>query len=317
MVDLAEGKDDCKFEVLPEDIDFHLARKFWMAQRSRRAWKTLLMVYGVLIPVMVGLQCSVQNPIYFANLRCAVLWFDPQGFITRARYRQQSGDITSAIADCKTALNIDPANKAAHQELAYCLLDQGQYEEAWQQNEQSNQSAWEYLDVKATIQLRRGENVAAALNQHKAGELSKQSGFYLNERNIWASAGMYSNALDAAKSALAAANSDSLRSDAYTAEARSLVKLERYDEALEACKQAIALKPLRALTHAVRSEALLGKGDDAGAVEAATTALTLNHVCVRALKVRAQALDNVGRPDDAVADWKALALFGWNPWLDD
>jgi len=317
MVAIAEGRTDTTFDVLPEDLDYHLSRKYFLARSTRRAVTTVIVLYGAIFAVMGICAVCQDQPLLLANLRCAMCWFDPHSFIDRAKIERTDGDLTNAVADCNKAIRLSRTNKEAHYALALCLFDQGRFADAYRQNQLSDRSKYEYWELKACIEIRQGHELDAAQDFDTSANLGKKSYLYLNERDSWALLGEYEKGLQAATSALSVAENSDQRADAYLAQARCLVKLSRWDEALTACANSLVLSPQKGFTYAVQAEALMGKGDYSAAAESASKSLTLKSFFERAYTVRAAAFDKLGRSADAASDRYIRGQIGEQRSLDN
>jgi tetratricopeptide (TPR) repeat protein len=310
MVSLAEGKADASLSLGSDDSDFHTAVS---SQANARRFKIIALCFvGVALIISLGAVLPNVSQKQVADWRCAIFSNDAQSFVQRADAELRLGDFAAAMADCDRALLLKPQDKTAMHIKGGIFDWQGDLESAERFNELSDKTQADYWRSKANIEYMRGQYKNAALDAHQAGIIGMYYFDFISEEYDWALTGDKNKALTAALLSETYAKSSFERAGSYRSVARSFVRLNRWDEALTACEQALALfSDYR--TYGIKAESLLAKGDYDGAIKAASSAIFKDNSYSKAYEIRAAAFDKLGRSADAANDRRIVRLLGHKP----
>jgi len=188
----------------------------------------------------------------------------------------------------------------------------GDLESAERFNEGSDKTQADYWQYKSTIEYMRGQYKDAALDAHQAGIIGTSYSEFISEAYEWALTGDKNKALTAALLSESYAKSSFEKANSYRSAARSFVRLNRWDEAVIACDQALALFS-DCRTYGLKAESLLAKGDYDGAIKAASSAILDDNSYSKAYEIRAAAFDKLGRSADGASDHRMVRLLGHKP----
>jgi tetratricopeptide (TPR) repeat protein len=185
-------------------------------------------------------------------------------------------------------------------------------ESAERYNELSDKTQADYWLYKSNIEHMRGQYKASALDAHQAGMIGMNYFDFISEEYNWALNGDKNKALTAALLSESYAKSSFEKANSYRSAARSFVRLNRWDEAVIACDQALALFS-DCRTYGLKAESLLAKGDYDGAIKAASSAILDDNSYSKAYEIRAAAFDKLGRSADGASDHRMVRLLGHKP----
>jgi tetratricopeptide (TPR) repeat protein len=306
MVSLAEGNADARLSLASDSGDLHTTVSLGNARRFKII--TLCFVGVALIMALGALLPNISQK-QLADWRCAVFSNDAQSLVQRANVEAGLGDFAGAMADCDRALVLQPQDKAAMRIKAGVFDWQGDLESAERYNELSDKTQADYWLYKSNIEHMRGQYKDAALDAHQSGLIGMCYFNFISEEYNWALAGDKNKALTAALLSESYAKSSFEKANSYRSVARSFVRLNRWDEALTACDQALALFS-DCRTYGLQAESLLAKGDYDGAIKAATSAIYKDNSYSKAYEIRAAAFDKLGRSTDGANDHRTVQWLG-------
>jgi tetratricopeptide (TPR) repeat protein len=309
MVSLAEGNTDASLSLASDSGDLHRA----VSQANAWRFKVIALCF-VGVALFITLDAFLPNisQKQVADWRCAIFSNDAQSFVQRANIELGLGDFAPAMADCDRALVLKPQDKEAMHTKGAIFYWLGDLESAERFNEGSDKTQADYWQYKSTIEYMRGQYKDAALDAHQAGIIGTSYSEFISEAYEWALTGDKNKALTAALLSESYAKSSFEKANSYRSVARSFVRMNRWDEALTACDQALALySDYR--TYGLKAESLLAKGDYDGAIKAASSAILDDNSYSKAYEIRAAAFDKLGRSADGASDHRMVRLLGHKP----
>ncbi len=305
MLALAEGDLNSNFETTPLDIEFQQSRAILRRLNGNRK----LIRFTFAFVVIMGIWCAalelIDNPQILLNIRAQIFAHDPQTFVDRANYFLNQNKLNDAISECDKALTLDPVNSNALQKKSLVLLNMGQYQLASKFNLLStDRKNGSYFYNLAGIQASLGDHKDAAVTYEKWNALSPDSNNLYAAAYEWARAGDSEKALQLAQLETEIGKTDYEKAQGLSQQARYLLRLSRYQEAIEASTKSINLgnKPLVSRAFTYRAEAQYHLSSYKAALDDASTAIIMNWEDVRAYEIRAKCFDMLGQPSDASAD---------------
>ncbi len=304
MLALAEGNLNSDFKTTPVDLELQLSSKSLRRLRSNKELKGIIIGVFVLTGSWFAAFCMTNYPQFLLDARAQIFALDPQTFVDRAKYFHNHNQLGKAIEECDKALALDQTNSDALQRKSSVLYALGKYQQALQINDLSNREKAPYYYNLSMIQAALGNHEAAALACEKANALVPDSGEIYSIAYEWASAGDPEKALRFAQLETTTSKTDYDKAIGLSQEARYLLKLSRYPEAIEAATKStkVGTNPLISRAFTFRAEALYQMSSYVAAAYDANTAINMNRDDYRAYEIRAKCFDMLGRPSDAAAD---------------
>jgi len=315
MLAVAEGNESSTFEITPIDIELHQSRKLWR-QRTvvRHSFIAVSIVAGILSIVAASAAISDRlksEPKLMLDAKVQPFNRDPQNFIDRATYYRDHLQFSAALADCERALSIAPKNEAALELKSYILMQTGDHAGAFRAIDLMDHAGSDYRYTKSALEFLCGQyRSAAPTMENISAPNSYQESFVAYS---YARSGDFSKALQAAQAATMSATTDTDRAYGYTDQARYLLRLSRYNEAIGAASHGIDYgnRPqspserkysVLSLAYTYRAEALYQNGAYQSARDDASKALAVDRYNYRAYTIRAKIFDQMGLTSDAAID---------------
>lgn len=306
MLAVAEGNVSSSFQITPVDLELHETKKRLRRQSDERFWFRLALASILLFVAYVAVDYAQNNPKLLLDVRAQICALDPMTFVDRSNYFYQESKLTEALSECDKALALDSKNSDALQQKSYILYCLGDYHQAMLINELSDHKTWRYYSNQTTIE--------DALGNHKTAIASSEMEYAIRPRSIllysvaWqaARAGDYEKALRFAQLETLKSTTDHDKAEGLSQEARYLVRLGRYDEAIKASTASINVtnKPLFSRAYTYRAEAKYNLSQYKEALLDACTAINMDYTDYRAYTVRAKCFQMLGRADDAEAEFE-------------
>jgi tetratricopeptide (TPR) repeat protein len=304
MLAVAEGSSDSSFKTTPLDIELQLNRKFLNGKKQGRNLLRFFVISILsLFVLIIGVQLK-NDPKVALDLYAQILAVDPQSFVDRADYFLNRGQLPEALADIDKALAIDPNYSKALYQKSVCLYLQGRYAESLKINELGHHDTSYYYWNKYRGYAALGDLSSATNALHGADAINHSNQDKYEVAITAARAGDYEKSLQFAQLITLEASSNYDKAEGLASEARYLLKLSRYDEAIEASTKCINIHsyPWTSRAYTYRAEAKYQLARYEEAVSDASSAISLNTNNFRAYTIRAKCFEMLGRNVDAQAD---------------
>lgn len=304
MLALAEGDSSSVFQTTPIDIELLQTTKRFSRERSLRMLSRLALACALLLGFWFAVDLAGQNPKFILDVKALVCAQDPMTFVDRADFFQKENKLNEALAECEKALALNSTNSEALQEKAFLLFCIGDYQNATRFNELSNHKTARFYSNQSIIQNAVGDNRAAATASEMENAINAKSVLLYSTAWSSASAGDYEKALRFAQLETLKSKTDYERAEGLSQEARYLLPLGRYSEAIRASSDSIGVsnKPLIGRAFTYRAEAKYHLSQYMEAVADASTAINIDCTDYRAYTIRAKCFEMMGRVSDAQAD---------------
>lgn len=307
MLALAEGDVHSTFETTPLDIEFQQSRAALRRLSGNRVLKRFTVAFFVVVGIWYAALQLIATPQIMLDLKTQIFsTSDPQAFVDRAAFFQRKSQLKEALADCNAALKLDATNSNALQEKAFILFCMGKFQQALQVNERSNHRTTFYYGNVALIQAALGDDKAAAEASEMQNAMAQSPALLYSAAWSSANAGDYEKALRFAQLETITSKTDYDKAEGLSQEARYLLGLGRYQDALDAATKSINIgsKPLASRAFTYRAEAKYNLSQYAEAADDASKALNMDYTDYRAYSIRGKCSEMLGRTIDAQADFR-------------
>jgi tetratricopeptide (TPR) repeat protein len=319
MLAVAEGHAS-SFEITPLDIELHQSKMHWKKRKDR---KDLVQALAISLPMIAIMFAATFGPNCLWEFGRHQQTFDflvwalpgnPSAYVGRAEFFMRDHNDAAALADCNSALALDPENNDAFQLKSWILTRQHRYEEAWAANELRDHSKANYLNYRINLDRMQHKHLDAARTLEKLRTVQSNWGIYWDICEQYVLAGRLDEALQCAKERTETADGDTYAEvQGWRLQARVLVALGRYEEAVQAASKSIELSPKQEVApgysllepaQTFRAEAYVHLKKYQLAVDDATAALNMQgfSYSYRALKARAEAYSQLGLASRAKED---------------